>query len=146
MTDGTHLTTDGPGAPPASPVETLPANLVLATRTRRMANVLLDCVGLITCAAIVKSVLHLSDPDDDSIVLFATMFVYYLGFEAALGETPGKLLTGTRVVTDSGGKPSFMQILSRTCTRFIPFEPLSFFGPEVYGWHDRLSRTRVVRR
>ncbi len=35
--------------------------------------------------------------------------VYYTGFEGLLGRTPGKLLTGTRVVASSGAQPSATQ-------------------------------------
>jgi uncharacterized RDD family membrane protein YckC len=73
------------------------------------------------------------------------IFVYYLVFEATLGLTLGKLVTGTRVVTVDGSKPTFGQICRRTLARFIPFEPLSFFGSSLSGWHDTMSRTRVVR-
>lgn len=69
---------------------------------------------------------------------------YYIVLEAATGRTLGKLLTGTKVVDDAGEAPSFGQILGRTFSRLIPFEPLSFFGVTVRGWHDRLSATHVV--
>jgi hypothetical protein len=38
----------------------------------------------------------------------------------------------------------FSQILGRTFSRFVPFEPFSFLGSG-HGWHDRWSDTRVVR-
>ena len=74
------------------------------------------------------------------IVLF-----YFVFFESLIGRTPGKLLTGTRVVDEQGQKPSFGQILGRSLARMLPFEPLSFFGAENRGWHDSLSKTYVVK-
>jgi uncharacterized RDD family membrane protein YckC len=68
---------------------------------------------------------------------------YYFLCEATTGRTVGKLVSGTRVVTESGGKPTTLQILQRTLSRMVPFEPFSFFGPST-GWHDRWSKTRVV--
>jgi uncharacterized RDD family membrane protein YckC len=68
---------------------------------------------------------------------------YYVVFEALLGRTPGKLITGTRVVNLAGGRPRFTQILGRSFARAVPFEAFSFFGSRA-GWHDRWSRTRVV--
>jgi uncharacterized RDD family membrane protein YckC len=59
-------------------------------------------------------------------------------------RTPGKWVFGTVVVNESGGKPSFGRVLKRTFSRFIPFEPFSFFGER--GWHDSLSDTLVVRK
>jgi uncharacterized RDD family membrane protein YckC len=64
------------------------------------------------------------------------------------GRSLGKLATGTRVIAAEGGPPSFARVLGRTLARFIPFEAFSFLtdrdGRPV-GWHDSLSRTRVVR-
>lgn len=71
------------------------------------------------------------------------MTVYYAGFEAALGRTPGKIVAGTRVVSESGGKPSLGQILGRTLIRFVPFEAFSAFGGGQM-WHDRWSSTHVI--
>lgn len=73
------------------------------------------------------------------------VLMYFFLLEAFTGVTVGKLLTGTRVVNATGGKPSFGQCLGRTFSRMIPFEPFSFlFGDNTTGWHDSLSGTRVV--
>ncbi|HEX2675275.1 MAG TPA: RDD family protein, partial [Polyangiales bacterium] len=74
-----------------------------------------------------------------------SMLAYYIFFEAVFGRTPGKMLTGTRVVTVDGGTPSFTQILGRNLARYVPFEPFSFFGDDAVGWHDSWSGTRVVK-
>ena len=69
---------------------------------------------------------------------------YFVICETAFQRTIGKLVTGTIVVNEFGGRPCFKQIVGRSFARFIPFEPLSFFGKEPVGWHDSLSGTRVV--
>lgn len=69
---------------------------------------------------------------------------YYLGLEASFGWTVAKLITGTRVVDEHGGRPAFMNLLGRTLARNVPFEPFSFLGKTGVGWHDRWSGTRVV--
>jgi len=146
MTHGTSLTDENPGAAPL-PVAaaTLPADMVLATRTQRFWTLLIDWVTLVVCAAVVSDTLaRLHVPNDDSVVLFATAFVYYLTFEATVGKTPGKASMRTRVVAESGARPSLARVAGRTVLRFIPLDPLSFFGREQYGWHDSLSRTRVI--
>ena len=72
------------------------------------------------------------------------MLVYYLPSEALFGRTVGKLVTRTRVVSQSGGPPDFLQVLRRTLIRFVPFEPFSFLSKRSVGLHDRWSETRVV--
>jgi uncharacterized RDD family membrane protein YckC len=74
---------------------------------------------------------------------------YYICMEGLLGLTIGKLVTGTRVVNERGGKPSLAQIVGRSLSRLIPFDPLSLFfssDDECRAWHDSLSKTRVVRK
>lgn len=77
--------------------------------------------------------------------VFVSMSAYYIGFESTTGRTPAKFITGTRVVTVDGKKPSFGQIVIRTLCRLIPFEAFSFLGKFPQGWHDRFSQTMVVR-
>ena len=72
------------------------------------------------------------------------LVIYYVFLEALTGRTLGKLITGTKVVNQSGGRPSFGQILGRTFARLIPFEGLSFLAGDGRGWHDSLPETYVV--
>jgi uncharacterized RDD family membrane protein YckC len=72
-------------------------------------------------------------------------FIYYPVFEGIFGRTPGKWITNTKVVNNDGTKPEMSAILIRTLCRFIPLEPFSFLGSEPVGWHDTLSKTRVVK-
>jgi uncharacterized RDD family membrane protein YckC len=71
-------------------------------------------------------------------------FLYYVVLESLYGQTLGKVATGTIVVTKDGKKPEFATILLRTICRFIPLEIFSFLGPSAIGWHDSLSKTRVI--
>lgn len=70
--------------------------------------------------------------------------VVYVLPEALFGRTLGKLVTQTKVVTRTGGKPTISQVLIRTVVRWIPFEPLSFLWGDNTGWHDDWSKTLVV--
>lgn len=72
------------------------------------------------------------------------LLAYYFFFEAATGRTLGKLITGTKVVNETGGKPSLGQIAGRSFCRIIPFEALSFLGSTGRGWHDSIPKTYVV--
>ena len=84
-------------------------------------------------------------PDLGTFMLVLSYPLYYLLFEGLFGRTPGKFITGTKVVAVGGGRATFGQVLGRTFSRFVPFEPFSFFGGTPTGWHDRWSGTRVVR-
>ena len=70
--------------------------------------------------------------------------IYYSFFEGVTGRSIGKYFTKTKVVDENGQKPTVQAIFLRSLCRFIPFEALSFLGSEPIGWHDSLSKTRVV--
>ncbi|HEU4496666.1 MAG TPA: RDD family protein, partial [Flavobacterium sp.] len=75
------------------------------------------------------------------IIVFFRMLYYFI-FEMALGMTPAKMLSETRVADENGGKPPVGKIARRTLLRLVPFESLTFFMP--LGLHDRSSETYVV--
>lgn len=80
------------------------------------------------------------------VVILALLSIpfYFILFEYFLGKTPAKYITKTKVVTAQGRRPKFWQVVGRTFARYIPFEAFSFFGNRPVGWHDSLSKTRVV--
>ena len=127
---------------------------VPATRGIRLANHIIDHIlSLFFSVILAFLIAFLSKGDyfgDSNLVvsIFAVLFFsrfYYLLFEGIWQSTPGKWITGTKVVRRDGRKPHFGQILGRTLARIIPFEPFSFLtNPHPLGWHDRLSRTLVV--
>ena len=69
--------------------------------------------------------------------------LYYFLTEAVFHRSPAKFLTGTRVVTEDNQEPTVGQIALRTLVRFVPFEPFS--SRSGTWWHDRWSKTRVVK-
>ncbi|MBS1622665.1 MAG: RDD family protein [Bacteroidetes bacterium] len=77
------------------------------------------------------------------LFMFVVQFLYYIIMESIWGLTPGKCLTGSVVRDDNGHKASVGKLMSRTLSRFIPFDNFSFFGWR--GWHDRVSDTWVCR-
>ena len=126
--------------------------LQLATKGQRFANLLLDTVfyqlfifvfALVT--ALTAPSLALALQDYSFPFSIAMMLLYYIGFEGLTGRTPAKAITGTRVVDESGKAVSLGQLLGRTFSRIVPFEPFSFLGDPPVGWHDTWSHTRVVR-
>lgn len=71
--------------------------------------------------------------------------LYYLVLEGLTGRTIGKLITRTKVVDGNGMKPVFSKILIRTAVRFIPLEWFSHFNEDCQGWHDKFSKTMVIK-
>jgi len=70
--------------------------------------------------------------------------IYYTGLETTTGRSIAKYITRTKVVNERGEKPDFKTIFIRSLCRHIPFNALSFLGSDCYGWHDSISKTRVV--
>lgn len=69
--------------------------------------------------------------------------LYYFLMENYLdGRTVAKYITGTKVISTDGTKPSTRQIIYRSLSRIVPFDGLSFLGEN--GWHDKWSETRVI--
>ncbi|WP_306209697.1 RDD family protein [Actinoplanes sp. RD1] len=54
-----------------------------------------------------------------SLLALGLVLVYYIGFEATLGRTPGKMVAGIRVVGEDGGRPGFVSALVRTISRIV---------------------------
>lgn len=121
-----------------------------ASKSARFFNYILDSVGTLAFSVICVFVLnmigmkHLVDREDRNFILLLFSFVYYVLFEGVWGTTPGKLVTGTRVVNEKCEKIDFGNALGRTLCRFIPFDALSFLFMQRGGWHDSITKTRVV--
>ncbi len=75
---------------------------------------------------------------------FIIVLIYYVVLEAKTGRTIAKYITKTKVVDSNGETPDLGTIFIRTLCRFIPFEAFSFLGSDASGWHDKLSKTKVV--
>lgn len=150
-----------PGAEVKAELEHERLPIVAASRWRRFFNLIIDYVGMMVVVFLVTVVaviiggealiarLDAGDPLLEYGITFGAMFAYYVPTEALFGFTLGKWITGTRVVNENGGRPSWGQVLGRTFARLIPFEAFSFFfGGEgrCRGWHDALAKTWVVRR
>lgn len=74
-----------------------------------------------------------------------TIFIlYYFITELTMQRSIGKFATGTVVIDEYGNKPSGALLLGRTFSRLIPFDALSCLGER--GWHDKISRTYVVKK
>jgi uncharacterized RDD family membrane protein YckC len=77
------------------------------------------------------------------VVIVGLRTMYYLSLEGILGNTPGKYLAHTRLITYDGDAPPFNKVLVRSLFRSAPFDSVSFLSGN--GWHDRWSGTTVAR-
>jgi uncharacterized RDD family membrane protein YckC len=131
----------------------------IASQGKRFANYILDLIFyFIFCALfgfILGIIFAIFSPslinmfNDDNKILnyligFIALFLYYSTFEALTGKTLAKFITRTKVINENGSKPNYREILLRTLCRFIPFEAFSFLGDDNSGWHDQVSKTRVI--
>jgi uncharacterized RDD family membrane protein YckC/type II secretory pathway pseudopilin PulG len=113
---------------------------------RRFANYILDIIiayAIFIAIAVLANFANSTVAAILFIFSFVMFFFYHIIFEAIWQRTPGKWITGTKVVAYDGGKPKFLNIVGRTFARIIPFEAFSFFFNPI-GWHDSLSKTLVV--
>jgi uncharacterized RDD family membrane protein YckC len=125
--------------------------LVIAGKEKRFANYMADSFIIVLAAGPVisfylgiKGGSIYEDGGYQSALLESAigLVVYYGLFEICFRSTPGKYLTGTRVINENGQPVSVLRALGRTLCRLIPFEHFSFLGNR--GWHDSISRTDVV--
>ena len=118
--------------------------LRLASNYRRFLNFVIDRIAIIITTFFIGIIIGLFDNSASSLIVIIFNLLYYLLPESLWGRTLGKIITKTKVVAITGGKPNSSQIVKRTLIRFIPFDLLTFFGLCPVGWHDRWSNTRVI--
>lgn len=128
-------------------------NYPQASRRARVFNLLFDYAGVIVLSGVVFAFIEAGSPGfidnldetEERIFGVGIMLVYYICFEGLFGWTPGKLATGTRVISmRDGDAATIKQVIARSFSRFVPFEPFSFFS-STGGWHDNWSGTGVVQ-
>jgi uncharacterized RDD family membrane protein YckC len=86
-----------------------------------------------------------------SITTFLTGMVYFTWFHGTIGQTPGKMLFGLRVIQISGEKMT-LGIAFLRCVGYLVsglvlwlgFIWIAFDGKK-QGWHDKIAATLVIR-
>lgn len=141
-----------------------PTELKIASQTKRSLNFVIDDIivqallsgsgyairAIYATSKIAENGTVESQSDGGSrlAVFVAGLMVslaYFVIMEALFQRTLAKFVTGTRVVTASGARPTWRQIVGRSLARYIPFEAFSFLsGKQPVGWHDSISGTRVI--
>jgi len=134
-------------------------NEKMASQGKRFLNYLLDLAFIMIFIFVFYFILGiilalvapstLSDMEEGNILLqylvsFIVSMIYYTSFEAVTGRSIAKYITKTKVVTEIGEKPNFKIIVIRSLCRFIPLEAFSFLFNDGSGWHDTISRTKVI--
>ena len=86
--------------------------------------------------------------DSDSefgLLFYVPYMLYHPIMEYYYGKTVAKMMTKTTVVNLDGSKLTFGGAVIRSLCRLIPFDAFSFLGSTAVGWHDSISKTRVVK-
>lgn len=130
-----------------------------ATSGQRFANYLVDMVifYVIVFVLLLGLLFTASDPEyaaDQAennvgmqyMVGLPLLFLYYFLMEFAFkGRTIGKFITGTKVIKISGEPITAGDAALRSVCRLVPFDAISFLAGGGSGWHDKWSKTTVVK-
>jgi uncharacterized RDD family membrane protein YckC len=130
---------------------------IQASLGQRFGNYLLDIVGFVAFLFVIGFMMGLLgmweaiefiDQNENTFyeyMINAVMYVTYMTLVEGLtkGRSLGKLITGTRVVTEDGESIGFSKALVRSLSRIVPFEVFSAFGDR--PWHDSWTNTYVVK-
>lgn len=128
-------------------------SLEVASKWTRFGNFIIDAIVIqviIYALAFIFVYLNINYIFDihwalDIMVSYFFHFIYYAVVESATqGKTIGKYATGTRVVTLGGETPDLDNFVRRSLCRLIPFNEISFIGEHSTGWHDSMSKTKVI--
>ena len=137
----------------------------IAEPWRRLLGFVIDWMVMVLIALILLSVLQIDLDAGDGLRLSASVRIvqglvaaaYYIGFTVSRGQTPGKMLIGTRVVMERtaeipGLGPSSVRWVVPGVFVFLP--GVSIIATVIYGWllfdsrrrglHDKAAKTVVV--
>jgi len=123
-------------------------NLILDAvifRVFAYATVFIFAILLVYSGLVKPSSFENINPLTDWFFGISLWYFYDFIFEAIWQRSPAKFITGTKVVTSTGAKPSVGTIAKRALVRFVPFDAFSFLGDRVRGWHDKWSGTYVIK-
>jgi uncharacterized RDD family membrane protein YckC len=131
---------------------------------RRISAALIDLALLVALFIVVALAIGETEVEEGSVslslsggaaaVYFSLVLLYYFAFEAAIGQTLGKLLLGLRVVRADGSRPSVAAIALRTLLRIVDWLPflylVGFITMMATGWRrqrlgDLAAKTFVER-
>ncbi len=94
----------------------------------------------------ISFMLSMDDPDAFTLYAYVLMFGYYVVTEGLLGGSLAKLMLGNIVIDDHAKRINFGTAALRSIIRFVPLDGLSFLGSDSRGWHDKWSKTYVIKK
>jgi uncharacterized RDD family membrane protein YckC len=118
----------------------------MTSRTLRFINFLTDSTIYLAFVLIFflsfRNVIAKENVKWISILVY---FLYYFLFEYFTGQTIGKIVTKSKVISlTTDNNYFFFRIGVRTIMRFIPIDILSYLFTE-NGLHDWISKTKVIK-
>ena len=130
-----------------------------ASLLRRLAALGYDALllaALFVCFTLVVLAVRLGEPVPPGTVWFALSLIaiviaFFCGFWVHGGQTVGMRAWRIRVVRDDGGKIGWRRAAARFAAALVALAPAglgfwwSLLDRERRTWHDRWTRTRVVR-
>lgn len=115
-------------------------------QTLRFINFLLDTaiyfIVLTILMVTFKDIIPIENVKWISCLLY---FSYYFLFEYFKGQTIGKIITKSQVISTTTNNDNYLiRIFFRTLMRLIPIDIISYIFTS-RGLHDRISMTSVIR-
>ncbi len=86
-----------------------------------------------------------------AVAMFITDLTYFTWFHGSVGQTPGKMILGLRVIQASGENMTFGVAFLRWVGTLVSSLFLSLgylwiaFDRKKQGWHDKIAATLVIR-
>ena len=86
-----------------------------------------------------------------AVAMFVTDMIYFIWFHGSVGQTPGKMILGLRVIQASGDDMTFGAAFLRWVGTLVSglFLSLGYlwiaFDGKKQGWHDKIAATIVIR-
>lgn len=119
-------------------------NLEIMKKRIRLYNFLIDSLVFFVIVMIFTMLLNKYMAQEDlKYIMISVYYLYYFIMEWTTGQTVGKMITKSKVVTsDTQEKPSASSIFIRTLCRLIPVDFFSYLFIPI-GIHDRLSKTEL---
>ena len=119
---------------------------IMTGKILRLINFLLDTVFyfafMIAFLIVFKNVIEQEYVKWISILIY---FLYYFLFEYLKGQTLGKIITRSKVISLSVNEDYyFIRIIFRTLMRFIPIDVFSYLF-SYRGLHDWVSITTIIK-
>ena len=138
----------------------------IAEPWRRLVGFAIDWTILVMIALVIISLLGIDLGDASALRLPTSARIvqglvgaaYYIGFTVARGQTPGKMLMGTRVVMEQTSLipgPGPLTLRWAVPGFFVFLPGVSVISAAIYGWllfdtrrrgvHDKAAKTMVIR-